>query len=181
MKSRSFRRVLLPILAIVLVGSLLLAGIYLLGTSKSHTGTEQALTGKEIDQREESVVYEQAPEDLLQSFAEVLYTYDTRERRFYEGTERFMTSQAYEELKPFSAEEEEEDGENGPVVVSTLQEAKCYYCYFSESEAEVIMESRFTLNSSGNGYILQYIKLTVAKQDDEWKITGIEVLDTLER
>ena len=43
------------------------------------------------------------------------------------------------------------------------------------------MESRFTLSGSGNGHILQYIKLNIEKQNNEWKITGINVLDTPEQ
>jgi len=43
------------------------------------------------------------------------------------------------------------------------------------------MESCFTLNGSGNGQIMQYIKLNIEKQSNEWKITGINVLDTLEQ
>ncbi len=180
MKNRNFRKALFSTLAAVTVVLLFLAGMYLLVTSKKNTG-EKAQKEDLAEQEEvpEGQAGGQSPEQFLQEFAEVLYTYDTRERRFYEGAEAFMTSQAFAELKPASAGEPVENGEKIPAVVSTLQEARCYYSYFSESEAEVIMESRFTL--SRNGQILQYVKLGIEKQENGWKITGISVLDTLEQ
>lgn len=182
MKNRNFRKALFSTLATVTVVLLFLAGTYLLVTSKKGTG-EKAQKENLTEQEEAPEVQtgEKSPEQFLQEFAEVLYTYDTRERRFYEGAEAFMTSQAFAELKPASAGELAESGEEIPAMVSSLQEARCYFSYFSESEAEVIMESRFTLNRSGNGQILQYVKLGIEKQENEWKITGISVLDTLEQ
>lgn len=183
MKKANFRKVLFSTFATVAVVLLFLAGTYLLVTSKRDIGEEDA-------QRMDAAGMEELPgeqedgqtlEQFLQAFAEVLYTYDTRERRFYEGTETFMTPQAFAELKPASAGELAESGEEIPAMVSSLQEARCYYSYFSESEAEVIMESCFTLSRSGNGQILQYVKLSIEKQNNVWKITGINVLDTLEQ
>lgn len=183
MKIGNFRKALFSTLATILVVLLFLAGTYLLVTSRDGTGEENARTEAEAEQEEAPLEQSggQTPEQFLQSFAEVLYTYDTRERRFYEGAETFMTPQAYAELMPFSVGELTESGEKTPAVVSSLQEVKCYYSCFSESESEVIMESRFTLSGSGNGQILQYIKLNIEKQESEWKITGINVLDTLEQ
>lgn len=182
MKNRNFRKALFSTLATVTVVLLFLAGTYLLVTSKKGTG-EKAQKENLTEQEEAPEVQtgEQSPEQFLQEFAEVLYTYDTRERRFYEGAEAFMTSQAFAELKPASAGELAESGEEIPAMVSSLQEARCYFSYFSESEAEVIMESHFTLSRSGNGQILQYVKLGIEKQENGWKITGISVLDTLEQ
>lgn len=183
MKFGNFKKVLFSTLVTILVVMLFLTGTYLLVTSRDGTGEEGSQT--EIATGQEEVPLEQTagqePEQFLQSFAEVLYTYDTRERRFYEGTEAFMTPKAYAEFAPFSDEDMAESGEKIPAVISSLQEAKCYYSCFSEAEAEVIMESCFTLSGSGNGKILQYIKLNIGKQDNEWIITGISVLDTLEQ
>lgn len=183
MKKGNFRKALFSTLATVAVVLLFLAGTFLLVTSKKDTEEENAQRSDAAELEEVPKEQEdgQAPEQFLLAFAEVLYSYDTRERRFYEGADAFMTPQAYAELKPASAEEFPDGGEEAPAVVSSLQETKCYYSYFSESEAEVIMESRFTINRSGNGQILQYVKLGIEKQEDEWKITGINVLDTLEQ
>ena len=38
--------------------------------------------------------------DRLYSFAQVLYEYDTAERKFYEGAEEYMTPQAYGAIYP---------------------------------------------------------------------------------
>lgn len=183
MKKGNFRKALFSTLATAAVVLLFFTGTYLLVTSKEDKGEEDAQRWDAAGQDEMpgEQADGQAPEQFLQAFAEVLYSYDTRERRFYEGAEAFMTPQAYAELKPASAGELTEGGEEVPAVVSSLQEARCYYSYISESEAEVIMESRFTLNRSGNGQILQYVKLGIEKQEDGWKITGINVLDTLEQ
>ena len=183
MNFKNFKKVLFSTLATILVVLLFLTGTYLLVTSRDGTGEDLSQTEVAAEQEEDPLEQAsmQEPELFLQSFAEVLYTYDTRERRFYEGTEAFMTPQVYAELAPLSAEDETESGENIPAVISSLQEAKCYYSCFSETEAEVIMESCFTLSGSGNGQILQYIKLNIEKQDNEWIITGINVLDTLEQ
>ncbi|MCH5249988.1 MAG: hypothetical protein J1E98_08645 [Lachnospiraceae bacterium] len=183
MKKGNFRKALFSTLVMVAVVLLFLTGTYLLVTSKGDTGKDDAQEMDAAEQEEAPREQEdrQAPEQFLHAFAEVLYSYDTRERRFYEGTEAFMTPQAYAELKPASAEELTESGEEIPAVVSSLQETRCYYSYLSESEAEVIMESRFTLSRSGNGQILQYVKLGIEEQENGWKITGINVLDTLEQ
>lgn len=183
MKNGNFKKALFSTLATVLVVALFLTGTYLLVTSGKGTEKEKALEGDAAGQEEEPSEQAgvQSKEQFLQSFAEVLYTYDTRERRFYEGAEAFMTSQAYAELMPFSVEEETESGETPPAVISSLQEAKCYYFCDSNTETEVIMESRFTLSRSGNGHILQYIKLSIENHENEWIITSISVLDTLEQ
>lgn len=183
MQKGDFRKRLFLTLAIIAVALLFLAGTYLLVTTKKGTEKE-ASKNRNVPDKEEMPLEQangQDPEHFLQEFAQVLFTYDTRERRFFEGAEMFMTPQAFAQLKPASAEESLESGEAFPAVISTLQEAKCYYSYFSESEAEVIMESHFTLNRSGNGQILQYIRLGIERQASGWKITGINVLDTLEQ
>lgn len=179
----NLRKVLFSALAAVLAGLLFLAGMYLLVMSGDSTGSEKMRAEAAVEQRKAPLGQSggQSPEQFLQEFAEVLYTYDTRERMFYEGAETFMTPQAYAELLPFSEGEPLESSGKVPAVVSSLQETKCYFSCPSETGAEVIMESCFTLSGSGNGQILQYIKLGIEKQGSEWKITGINVLDTLEQ
>lgn len=182
-KKGNLGKALFSTLVTVLVVLLFLSGTYLLVMSGS--GTEEEKEQAEPAEGQKQAPIEQAggqsPEQFLQSFAEVLYTYDTRERRFYEGAEVFMTPQAYAELIPFTSGELAESGERPPAVVSSLQEAKCYYSCPFGTEAEVIMESRFTLSRSGNGQVMQYIRLCIEKQNDVWKITDIRVLDTLEQ
>lgn len=121
-------------------------------------------------------------EDGLNRFAEVIYTYDTRERRFYEGARSYMTEQGFQMLVPFSAVEEEEEEEEHPAaVVSSLNDVSYYYRFLDENNVQVMMEADFTLSRSGNGKILQYTKLFLEKTGSGWKIDAYEPVDTIER
>lgn len=116
--------------------------------------------------------------ERLYSFALVLYQYDTAERKFYEGAEEYMTQQAYGKLCPVSAQEKDEQG--AVRVCSTLLEANIYVFYESMTEAEVILESHFSLTQGTNGSLTQYSKLALERQEEEWLITECQIIDTLE-
>lgn len=116
--------------------------------------------------------------ERLRGFAEVLYQYDTDDRRFYEGAEAYMTDRAFQALRPPDADEAEEG--QGARVRSSLVSADIYAYYRSEANAEVIMESRFTLSLAANGSVTQYLKLSVEKADGQWVITECHAIDTLE-
>lgn len=122
-------------------------------------------------------------EEMLARFAEIIYTYDTRERLFYEGAQTYMTEAGYRMLVPFSAGEELEDKEeNRPAaVISTLNEVSFYYKELEAGSAIVMMEAGFALARSGNGEILQYTKLSIKETKDGWKIDAYEPVDTIER
>lgn len=113
--------------------------------------------------------------DRLHSFAQVLYEYDTAERKFYEGAEKYMTPQAYGAIYPVSAQENDEQG--AIRVRSTLMEIKVYAFYTSVTQADVIMESHFSLTQTP---LTQYLRLKLERQEGEWLITECEIIDTLE-
>ncbi len=116
--------------------------------------------------------------ERLHSFAQILYQYDTAERMFYEGAEEYMTQAAYRKFYPASAQEKD-----APGVVrirSTLIEANIYAFYGSGTEADVILESRFCLTQGANGSLIQYLKLSLEKQEGQWLITECSIVDTLE-
>ena len=117
-------------------------------------------------------------QDRLSSFAQVLYQYDTAERKFYEGAEEYMTQQAYGKLYPMSAQEE--DGQAAIRVRSTLMDVNIYAFYESSIKAAVILESQFSLSQGTNGSLTQYLKLTLERQKGVWMITECQIIDTLE-
>lgn len=116
--------------------------------------------------------------ERLHAFAQILYQYDTAERKFYEGAEEYMTPKAYMQLRPASASEEDAPG--AVRVQSTLKEANIYAFYGSETEADVILESCFSLTQGTNGALTQYLWLELEKQQGQWLITECRVIDTLE-
>lgn len=120
-------------------------------------------------------------EEMLTRFAEVIYNYDTRERRFYEGAEPCMTGQGYQMLVPFSAGEEPEEKERPAAVISSLNDVSYYYNFTDDSNVQVMMEARFSLSRSGHGEILQYTKLSVKETEEGWKIDAYEPVATMER
>ena len=140
------------------------------------TGTEPEISNEPVGGDEGSL------EDELNRFAEVIYTYDTRERRFYDGAQPYMTEQGFRMLVPFSAGEEAgEEGEHPVAVVSSLNDVTCYYRLLDENNVQVIMEADFTVSRSGNGKILQYTKLFLEKTENGWKIDAYEPVDTIEQ
>lgn len=147
------------------------------------------ITVKEMEENTDKIVHEQEVvnkelEEMLQAFAEIMYSYDTRERNFYEGTEEYLTAQAYQQLVPFR-EEDLEDSKDAVAekieVVSNLENSLYYSRILSEMQVEVIMESVFTLSASKNGNVVQYLKLSVESREGQWKITDICVLYTEEQ
>lgn len=116
--------------------------------------------------------------EKLGGFAEVLYQYDTDERKFYEGAEAYMTDEAFQILRPPDVAGSEEG--QGVRVRSSLISTDMYAYYDSEVKAEVILESRFTLSQTANGSVTQYLKLSLEKMEGQWVVTECYVIDTLE-
>lgn len=144
-----------------------------IGVPEQNEVLEAAKGGKSppADNREE--LYER-----LQGFAQVLYEYDTDERKFYEGVEAYMTEDAFLTLRPQDSAEQE--GRKAIRMQSWLISTDAYVHYYNEESAIVIMESKFTLSQAANGAITQYLKLSVEKMDGQWMITECHVIDTLE-
>lgn len=115
--------------------------------------------------------------ERLYAFAQILYQYDTADRRFYEGAEEYMTQAAYGKFCPLSAQEETQGAVR---MKSTLVEVNVYAFYESKTEAGVILESRFSLTQGMNGILIQYLKLKLEKQEGQWLITDCTIIDTLE-
>lgn len=129
-------------------------------------------------QAEERKEEEPAVEETVRKFAEVIYTYDTSERMFYEGAEEYMSQEAYEAIVPMS------DGEDGEFpanrMVSELKELTCYFRTTGQGRAESIAVVWYRLSGSGNFGIRQIVELSLV-QEDGWKIDRCTVLDTMEQ
>lgn len=174
------------IIALLLIVLLAGAGIALLcaGVSGSKIPVTAGTSEEPEAKKEEELAGKEdiSLEEMLTRFAEMVYTYDTRERQFYEGASAFMTENGYQMLVPFSAGEGAGEGEDRPsAVVSALNEVSCYYKLLDQGNIQVLMEAAFTLSRSGNGEILQYTKLKVKQTENGWKIDNYEPVDTIER
>lgn len=158
----------------------LLLGTYLCRLAKKESHIENIPKGTEIREREEQ--QELGVEETIRAFAEVVFTYNTAERLYYEGAEAFMTEKAYDELIPSPDMDGETEIGDVPVVqmTSKLQELQCFYRSGEEGETEVIAEIWYTLSGTGEFRIRQLAKLKLIRQDG-WKIDEYTVLDTLEQ
>lgn len=178
-------KIIAPLMLVVLFAG---AGLWLMGAG-IRTTNEPAVAEAAVEP-DQGTGGTEAPEDLepgnleevLTQFANMIYTYDTRERSFYDGAQSFMTEQGYQMLVPMSAGEEAvEEDSHLVAVVSALKEVTFYYQYLSENEALIMMEANFSLSRGGNGSIWQYTKLSVLATQTGWKIDGYEPIDTIER
>lgn len=128
----------------------------------------------------ESSVEEMTPDEVIHAFVELMYTYDTSERMFYEGTEEYMTQAGYEMIVPFVGEE---DSEAEPEIrmVSKLLEVHCFYQRATEPDREeAIVEVWSTVSGTGSYRIRNLLRIELVQQEDGWKINSCTVLDTLE-
>ena len=87
-----------------------------------------AVMQPEEEQEQSPVAEEQeilSPEETIRQFADVIYTYDTSERQFYDGAEEYMTPEAYETLVPM---QDPEEADEAPIqMTSKLDSITCYY------------------------------------------------------
>lgn len=116
----------------------------------------------------------------LMEFAEVIYQYDTAERKYYEGAEKYLTDEAYREFVPFGKPAGDANAGQPIHMRSELLEAHSYFSFTGET-SEALLESRFTLSQGGRGYVVQYLKLSMEEIEGEWFITSCRVLDTIEQ
>lgn len=167
----SKKRMVLVFIVIVVLLSVVPVTFLINAVKKSETTEEQDLI-EEYDNRVLS------PEDTIRQFAEVIYTYDTRERPFYEGAEQYMTEEAYETLVPL--QDPEESGESPVQMTSKLIDLSCYYSMSNNSPIEVIVDVEYTLSGMGDFRNHQLIKVELINTDG-WKISECTVLATIEQ
>lgn len=174
------KKIEIYIMLIAFVLFFLGVSVLLTWSSKESESRDLIATDTKAEEQRQADGTEQLLEEMLQEFAKLMYTYDTRERNFYEGTENYTTTQAYHKIMPFLPGKTEEDkGVETATVVSELEETSCYYRSLSETQLEAILESKFILNK--NETIVQYLKLSVEKLEKQWKITDISILETIEQ
>ena len=140
-----------------------------------------AVMEPEENQEQNPVKEEQeilSPGETIQQFADVIYTYDTSERPFYEGAEEYMTPEAYEVLVPMQ-DPEETDG--APIkMTSKLDSVTCYYKVSDSPQVEAIADVEYSLSGMGDFRNHQFLKL-VLTYTDGWKISECTVLATIEQ
>lgn len=174
------KKIFISIYMAVVIGLLILTGsIFSRIRNEPQDGPER-VSGEEREQKEEKETDpELSAEETLRSLAEILYTYDTRERMFYEGADQYMTDKAYEQLVPLQDTGEEKL----PVrqMVSQLKEMTCYFRPAAEGKMEAIAEVWYQLSGTGDYGIRQILKFVLVEDGDGWKVSECTVLDTMEQ
>lgn len=174
------KKIFISIYMAVVIGLLILTGsIFSRIRNELQDGPER-VSGEEREQEEEKETDpELSAEETLRSLAEILYTYDTRERMFYEGADQYMTDKAYEQLVPLQDTGEEKL----PVrqMVSQLKEMTCYFRPVAEGKMEAIAEVWYQLSGTGDYGIRQILKFVLVEDGDGWKVSECTVLDTMEQ
>lgn len=141
----------------------------------TRAGTEKAQEQETVQDGHEMA----SPEEAVRQFAEVVYTYDTRERQFYEGVEDYMTAEAYAALVPL--QDPDEAGEDAPIqMISELEGITCYYNMSENAGLEGIAEIEYSLSGMGDYSNMQLLKFALVYADG-WKISECTVLATIER
>lgn len=115
-------------------------------------------------------------EDMLHAFAEVIYTYDTSVRQYYEGADAYMTEAAYDRMVP----PPDEGGKTEITLVSKLKTMTAYLHRKDDKNVDAIMEAWYTLSGTGDFQIRQLVKIEAVKSD-RWLIKDCAVLDTMEQ
>lgn len=131
----------------------------------------------EIPEKPEKML---SPEETIRGLVEVLYTYDTSERMFYEGAETFMTREAYETIVPLADGEDDSGEMQVNRMVSELQELTCYFRTAEQGRVEALAVIWYRLSGSGEFGIRQIVRMSLV-QEDGWKINECTVLDTMEQ
>lgn len=128
--------------------------------------------------KQEAIQDTMSLDETIYAFADTIYSYDTKQRNYYEGAEKFMTPEGFDRFVPLH-DEAQEDGA-AVQMSSILQEFDCYYKPVDDRHMEAIAEIWFTLSGTGEFRIRQLIKLSIIRDDDSWKIDECTILDTLE-
>ncbi|HJA34734.1 MAG TPA: hypothetical protein H9794_10720 [Candidatus Mediterraneibacter merdigallinarum] len=140
-----------------------------------------AVMQPEEEQEQSPVAEEQeilSPEETIRQFADVIYTYDTSERQFYDGAEEYMTPEAYETLVPM---QDPEEADEAPIqMTSKLDSITCYYKVSESPMLEAVADVEYSLSGMGDFRNHQLLKL-VLTYTDGWKISECTVLATIEQ
>lgn len=167
------KKVLILIMAICMLVFFAAMGAYgLSGAQKPEEGKRL-----EVPEKPEEVL---SPEETIRGLVEVLYTYDTSERMFYEGAETFMTREAYEAIVPLADEEDMSGDLQVNRMVSELQELTCYFRTAEQGQVEALAVVWYRLSGSGEFGIRQIVRMLLV-QEEGWKIDECTVLDTMEQ
>jgi len=143
---------------------------------------EEAVMPYEETERSSEEKDKQDMQAVLSGFADTIYNYDTSDRMFYEGCEQYMTDEAYLNFAPLSDPEEKKNMEEEPItVVSSLVSMISYERIISETEVEIMMEAIFTTAASGENQTYQLMKLSLVKNEENWKISHTKIVDTIEQ
>lgn len=142
-----------------------------------HTGInneEKNETSESVRAQEET---ELSAEETIAAFVDQIYTYDTNERKFYEGADRYMTREAYERIAPMINEEETVTDVHA--MSSELLELTTYYRLDQEDELQVMIDVWYKTSGTGEFRIRQIAKIQLIKEE-KWLIDDFTVIDTLE-
>lgn len=174
------KKIFISIYMAVVIGLLILTGsIFSRFDHEPQDGSERVSVEERELTEESETEAKLSAEETLRAFAEILYTYDTRERMFYEGADRYMTDKAYEQLVPLQDAEEE----NIPVrqMVSRLKEITCYFRPAAKGKIEAMAEVWYQLSGTGDYGVRQILKLALVEDEDGWKVSECTVVDTMEQ
>jgi|GEM_PF-4477175 len=172
-----------PILIFIIIFSVLVisAGVVMNMSTAQKIEEKEESTGESETVSSElalsDIERDKSLQDTIHAFAEVLYTYDTRERKFYEGADQYMTDIGYKSIVPLA------DGTEGETVVnmsSKLDKIICYYRKGSTDNEEVLAEVWYSISGAGDYQIQQIIKINAIYQEN-WKISQCTVLSTMEQ
>lgn len=166
------RRMPVFLFIVILLGLLFLAVFAI----KTRYGTKEDGGQKEegVLQEEENPVMD--AEDTIRAFADLVYTYDTSERRFYEGTETYMTKAAYEKMVPMQSGKSDMETCS---MSSELLDITTYYRTEDEKNLTVFAEVWYRLSSAGEFRCRQLIKMQLT-MEEKWVINDYTVLDIME-
>lgn len=172
--AKPFLIFLLVFFILFLIAIIIISGI---PPGQSENAIGETHTLKEFKKDEEDEMDAVLPvEEIVNAFIAVIYDYDTSERAFYEGADKYMTESAYLKLVPLQNEDEPTDI---PHMISVLDEVKHYYRHINDEQVEVLSEVWYRVTGTGEYRIRAILKLKLILED-QWLIQECSVLDTLE-
>lgn len=118
---------------------------------------------------------QELPDTITEEFIKIIYEYDTSERKYFEGADEYMTTEAYEKFIPLPADEDV--GEVYFHMQSEIQSYQLYKRVISDEQVEFVAEIYFTVSGSGEYSQCHIVKLCL-ENDEGWLITSCDVLTT---
>lgn len=170
----------LSIFSGIVIFLLLCAGVIFFASGNKHQEKNSVTEEKQKETSDMRLTDESKIEMVLNGFADTIFNYDTRERRYFEGADAYMTKNGYEKFKPLVIEEEGDQIPDPLPVISKLQSMKLYYSEISNNKVEVVMEADISFSAAESNSILEYLKFTVEKHNEEWLISDCNVFATIQ-